>query len=314
MNDPIVADIDDVEGFEVQAPQGISQLSNEDLYDRLDEVGYIDDFASQWFERTQMEGLSDWWAENVFAENQEQMENGEIPYTSMYSPFFTFHHGNDRRINPARQTPVRYWTTNRDLGNTMGMGPRHGGLHRTLEDTIDLYDFDFDWLRQYGATDEQIEYIDDQARERGAESERYDGGWSYWMPSNQRRPRDHPLYEDMIAEMIDQTEDDDEPLTEMSDGTFTGMYSEFLTDDNFLNGYYTTEEDIQERIDEVRQRVNDQDNLKEQFLNNLPQGAAEPTPVGEVSTDDPTEDLIALPSARIPLEDKIRMNRDIINP
>jgi hypothetical protein len=314
MNDPTTLDTDDIEGFAATPATTLQGMSAEEIYDRLDETGYVDDYGTNYFMDTQMEGLSDWWSESVFQENQQRMEEGEIPMTSMYSPFFTFHHGNDRRINPASQTPMRYWTVDRDLGNTQAMGPLQARYHRDIEDTINMYDRDFDWLAQQGVRQETIDQVEEMVREEAMGRERYDGGWAYWTQSNQRRPRDHPMYDEMLQEMIEQTMGGDDELTEMSDGTFTGEMSEFLTDDNYLNGYYTTEEDMREMLEEARQLVNDQDNKKEQFLANLPVAAPQEIPVGEVSTDDPTEDLIALPSARIPLEDKIRMNRDIINP
>ena len=314
MNEHTIPDTDDIEGIETVAPTPISQMSNADLRDRLDDI--ITQNGTHEFLRTQIEGLSDWWAENVFEENQTQMDNGDIPMTSMYMPFFSFHHGNDESMT-AHQTAMRYWEHNRDLGNTMGMADRQARLHRDIEDTLDMYDTSFDWLAQHGATEDQIEYLNDAVMDERGDRDRYDGGWAYWMPSNQRRPRDHPLYEQMVEEMIAQTEGDEEgQLTEMEDGTFDGAMSEWLMDDNYLNGYMTTRERMEDFLDEVRQAPNDFEDLKQEFLDNLPQAVQGP-PVGDVPDEfveqrSGEEDLIALPEARTTLQERMRMAKDII--
>ena len=315
-NEPTINDTDDIEGRETIAPTPIALMSNEELGESLQDI--IDQNTTHEFLRAQIDGLSDWWAENVFDQNQEQMDNGDIPMTSMYSPFFTFHHGNDASIY-ANQTAMRYWEHHRDLGNTMGMADRQARLHRDIEDTLAMYDTTFEWLAQHGATQEQIDYLDEAVAEEVSERERYDGGWAYWSPSNQRRPQDHPLYEQMVEEMIFQTEGDDEgQLTEMADGSYEGAMSEWLTDDNYLNGYWTHANNMIEFLDEAREAQNNFGDLRQAFLTNLPQVAQ-----GEATVDVPQEfveertgeeDLIDLPQARATLQERIGMAKDIISP
>ncbi len=314
MNDIVSADTEEIEGQQATISQPLANMSNDELTTALED--YIEMEETHHFLGIQLEGLSDFWAENVFEENQQQMDDGEIPMTSMYSPFFTFHRGGNRRMN-ARQEAFRYWEHDRDLGNSMGMPPYAAVRHNTIQDIHDLHRRGFEWLLPHGARQEQVDYLEEYVIERANERERYDGGWAYWSPSNQRRPQDHPLYDDMVQEMIDQSEGSDTPLTEMSDGTFTGDYSEFLTDDNFLNGYYTTMDDMDQFQDEVSYAAENGEDMQEAFINSLPQApVGEPTIVDDDFADNRTgeEDLIALPTGRIPLEDKVRVGRDIINP
>ena len=313
MNDTVTADTDEFEGQTIAPTTDLGSMSNEELAAALE--NYIEQDATHQFLGNQLDGLSDWWSESVFEEAQQRMDDGEIPMTSMYMPFFTFHRGGNANMR-ARQSAFRYWEVDRDLGNTMGMPPVAAVRHRTIQDIHDQYETGFDWLLPHGATQEQVDYLTDDAIERSNDMERYDGGWAYWMPSNQRRPRDHPLFEDMVQEMIDQTEDDEEgQLTEMSDGTYTGSMSEYLTDDNFLSGYWTSDQMMDEFRDSVATAVENFEDMREEFINTLGQPQVGPAVVGE-EEDNRTgeEDLIALPSARIPLEDKVRIGRDMISP
>ena len=268
---------------------------------------YIHSSANYRFLEKQFDDTHEWERDQI-ERSREEMESGDRPSMSgLDLNFFHFHHDDNHR-----NTRYNFHTWDNDDHTNGDMPPYMRRIYdETYQDLSNNTDHHTDsWLEQTrGETDEWSEYLTEAIDERVWESEVNGGGNAYWREDNGRHPTNHPNFDFMRDELVEQDQlleqDDGEerPPTEQEQDDGEGGAYERVYGDNpeSVYGYRTSERIMNEYLEEIREArqevIRDRDAFLQRFM--PPQiRVQENIPQEEVSETFGEEDIIN-PTRRI---------------
>ena len=199
--------------------------------------------------------MADFQEQNTETDN-ELMENGDIPAVNLFFKYYNFNHGGE-------DFPIHHWQEGTEIDDHAH--PRARELHEMIGQELNTYTPINAFLTQIGISEDRHDDIEMDIMDRGInENERMDGGYAYYT-EDERGTDAHPNYQFFMDELVEQDRigerlDEDGATEYYADieenfNHETELLDEIQGFDNFATGYQTTENQMLEFRDDIRNQI-----------------------------------------------------------